>query len=460
MPELLAAAELGPLEPLHQAGVERLRAQVAFAVNRGRAAGPPLLAAARKLADLDLPAARETCLTALGAAIHAGDDLTAAAEAARALPAGEDPAGLLLTALSTWALDGDSARLRAALSDDLGLLWLTAPAAQEVWDADAWRRITESALAAARTAGALFVLPTALTARAGALVADLRLADAATLLDEARSLREATGLAGDPAAALLLAALRGQEKPAVELFEAVSRDGSDRGEGRLTAMADHARAVLNNGLGRYAVAQAAAAKAVGHFGISPWTELVEAAAHAGDMAAAAEARDRLAERTGPAGTDWARGAQALADALVTPADDSFRAAIDGAPLGLPAARARLLYGEWLRRENRRSDAREFLRPAHEAFQAAGATAFAARAARELTATGETVRKRTGPVVEEELTPQESQIARLAVAGRTNPEIAAVLFLSPRTVEWHLRKVFTKLGIASRRELAGALTTQP
>ncbi|MEV6603203.1 AAA family ATPase [Kutzneria sp. NPDC051319] len=460
VPELLAAAELGPLEPLHQAGVERLRAQVAFAVNRGRAAGPPLLAAARKLADLDLPAARDTYLTALGAAIHAGDDLTVAAEAARALPAGEDPAGLLLTALSTWALDGDSAQLGAALSDDLGLLWLTAPAAQEVWDADAWRRITESALAAARTAGALFVLPTALTARAGALVADLRLADAATLLDEARSLREATGLAGDPAAGLLLAALRGQEKPAVELFEAVSRDGADRGEGRLTAMADHARAVLNNGLGRYAVAQAAAAKAVGHFGISPWTELVEAAAHAGDMAAAAEARDRLAERTGPAGTDWAHGAQALADALVTPADDTFRAAIDGVPLGLPAARARLLYGEWLRRDNRRSDAREFLRSAHEAFQAAGAAAFAARAARELTATGETVRKRTGPVVEEELTPQESQIARLAVVGKTNPEIAAVLFLSPRTVEWHLRKVFTKLGIASRRELAGALTTQP
>jgi DNA-binding CsgD family transcriptional regulator len=171
------------------------------------------------------------------------------------------------------------------------------------------------------------------------------------------------------------------------------------------------------------------------------------------MAAATEARDRLAERTG---TDWANGTHALADALVTPADETFRAAIDLLPLELPKARARLLYGEWLRRENRRADARDFLRPAHEAFQAAGATGFAARAARELTATGETVRKRSGSIAEEELTPQEAQIVRLAVAGKTNPEIAAALFLSPRTVEWHLRKVFTKLGITSRRELATAL----
>jgi DNA-binding CsgD family transcriptional regulator len=452
VPELLAAAELGPLEPLQQAGVERLRAQVAFAVNRGRDAGPPLLAAARKLADLDLGAARETYLTALGATIHAGDGVTAVAEAARSLPAGDDPAGRLLTALSAWAL-GDNSQLRAALTDDLGLLWLTAPAAQEVWDADAWRRITSAALEAARTGGALFVLPTALTARAGALLADLRLSDAATLLDEARGLQEATGLAGDPLAGMVLVALQGQEKPALELIDATMRDAAERGEGRLTAMAEHARAVLNNGLGRYAAAQAAAANAVGHLGISPWAELVEAAAHAGDMAAATEARDRLAERTG---TDWANGTHALADALVTPADETFRAAIDLLPLELPKARARLLYGEWLRRENRRADARDFLRPAHEAFQAAGATGFAARAARELTATGETVRKRSGSIAEEELTPQEAQIVRLAVAGKTNPEIAAALFLSPRTVEWHLRKVFTKLGITSRRELATAL----
>ena len=457
VPELLAAAEIGPLEPLHQAGVERLRAQVAFAVNRGRAAGPPLLAAARKLEDLDLAAARETYLTALGAAIHAGDDLRPATEAGRALPAGND----LLTGLATWALDGYSEalpQLRKALTEDLGQLWLTAPVAQEIWDDESWHRLTAAALDAARTAGALFVLPTALTSRAGALLVDLRLADASALLAEAWTLQEATGLAGDPHAALTLLALQGQEKPAIELIEAVTRDADDRGEGRLTAMANHARAVLNNGVGRYAAAQAAAAKALGHLGISQWalTELVEAAAHAGDAGKAAEARDRLAERTGPAGTDWALGMQALADALVTPTDDSYREAIDRlSHRGLLVARARLLYGEWLRRENRRADARDQLRPAREAFLAAGAGGFAERAGRELTATGETVRKRTGDAAEG-LTPQEAQIVRLAVAGRTNPEIAAALFLSPRTVEWHLRKVFTKLGISSRRELATSL----
>ncbi|QUQ67006.1 ATP-binding protein [Kutzneria sp. CA-103260] len=453
VPELLAAAELGPLDPLHQAEVERLRAQVAFAVNRGRAAGPPLLAAARRLADLDLAAARETYLAAFGAAVHAGDHPRPAAEAGRALPAGDDPAGLLLTGLAAWALDGYVAALpslRRALCE--APLLLVAPVAQEIWDDQAWQRITETVLAETRVTGALSVLPTSLTARAGALLADLRLTDAAALLDEVRTLREATGLAGDPFAELTLLALQGKEKPAVELIETVTRDADERGERRLTAMADHALAVLNNGLGRYAAAQAAAARVGPHLGISPWTELVEAAIHAGDIAAATEARDRLAEHTGPAGTDWALGTQALADALVAPSDDKFREAIDRLPLALPAARARLLYGEWLRRENRRADARDQLRPAHEAFLAAGAGGFAERAGRELAATGETVRKRGGGAVEE-LTPQEAQIARLAVAGRTNPEIAAALFLSPRTVEWHLRKVFTKLGITSRRELA-------
>ncbi|MFI9387687.1 AAA family ATPase [Kutzneria sp. NPDC052558] len=453
VPELLAAAELGPLEPLQQAEVERLRAQVAFAVNRGRAAGPPLLAAACRLADLDLTAAREAYLAALGAAVHAGEDLRPAAEAARALPTAEDPAGLLLTGVVTWALDGyvpALPQLRRALTEEPRLL--IAPVAMEIWDDEAWRRITGVALAKARATGTLSVLPTALTARAGALLADLRLTEAAALLDEARTLREATGLAGNPFAELMLLALQGKEKPAVELAEAVTRDAAERGEQRLTAMADHALSVLYNGLGRYAAAQAAAARVGRHLGISPWAELVEAAAHAGDAAAAAEARDRLAEHTVPAGTDWALGAQALADAIVSPTDDQFREAIDRLPLALSAARARLLYGEWLRRENRRADARDQLRPAYEAFLAAGAAGFAERAGRELAATGETVRKR-GAGVAEELTPQEAQIARLALAGRTNPEIAAALFLSPRTVEWHLRKVFTKLGISSRRELA-------
>jgi DNA-binding CsgD family transcriptional regulator len=190
-------------------------------------------------------------------------------------------------------------------------------------------------------------------------------------------------------------------------------------------------------------------------------ELVEAAVRAGANSVAAEARDRLAARTSVVDTAWARGAQALADALTGPAEsveEHYRAAVEqfGATrLSLQTARARLLYGEWLRREGRRGDARDQLRAAHEAFTTMGAEGFAERAGRELAATGETVRKRA-PGVREELTSQEAQIARLAVAGRTNPEIGAVLFLSPRTVEWHLRKIFTKLGISSRRELASSL----
>jgi DNA-binding CsgD family transcriptional regulator len=431
VPELLAAAELGPLDPLQRAEVERLRAQISFTVG-------PLLAAARRLEELDLVAARETYLSALGAALGTAD-LRMAAEAGLAVPAGTEPAGVLLTGLAKWALDGSLPSLSHVPDDDLSLLWLTVPVAQEAWDDEAWHRRTERAVEVARKTGALAVLASALTFHASALIYAGRIADAATLLDEAKSIEDATGLAGDPTAGLVLAALRGE----------------DTGDG-------FARAILGNGLGQYSTALKAATQAAerADLGVTNWAlaELVEAAAHAGETAVAATARDRLAERTAVAGTNWALGTQALADALVTSAEDRYAEAIerlDATRLGLLTARARLLYGEWLRRENRRVDARAQLRLAHEAFTAAGATGFADRAGRELTATGETVRKRTADAVEE-LTPQEAQIARLAVAGRTNPEIAATLFLSPRTVEWHLRKVFTKLGIGSRRELAGAL----
>jgi DNA-binding CsgD family transcriptional regulator len=233
----------------------------------------------------------------------------------------------------------------------------------------------------------------------------------------------------------------------------------------LLAVAGYSRAVLFNGLGRYPAALEAALEAARYedLAVLQWTlgELVEAAARAGADIVAAEARDRLAARTRVVDTNWARGAQALADALAGPAgpvEEYYREAIEqfaATRLGLQLARARLLYGEWLRRENRRADARMQLRIAHEAFTTIGADGFAERAGRELAATGETVRKRTLGV-REEFTPQEAQIVRLAVAGRTNQEIGAVLFLSPRTVEWHLRKVFTKLGVSSRRELASAL----
>ncbi|GAA5185385.1 LuxR family transcriptional regulator [Rugosimonospora acidiphila] len=477
VPDLLAAAELCPLDLLQQARVQRLRAQVEFVLNPGRDACAPLLTAAARLETLDGAAAQETYLSALGAAVHAGrlgdDELRRAAEAARAVPAGQDAVGLLLTGLVGWSLDGYPASvplLRQALGalgtdEDLNLLWLTGPVAYEVWEDATWHRLTEAAVRSSREAGSLSLLPTALAFRAGALVFAGQFADASDLLDEADALGRATRLAGHPSASLMLAAYRGQELPALELFEATVKDADARGEGRLLGLAGYARAALFNGLGRYPAALEAARQAAEYEDIAVfnWTlgELVEAAARDGASAVATRARDRLAERTAVAGTDWALGAQALADALAGPpgrAEAQYRESIErlsATSMRLPLARARLLYGEWLRRESRRGDARTQLRSAHDAFRTMGAEGFAQRAGRELAATGETVRKRN-PAACDDLTSQEAQIARLAVAGRTNPEIGAEMFLSPRTVEWHLRKVFMKLGIGSRRELAGAL----
>jgi DNA-binding CsgD family transcriptional regulator len=243
----------------------------------------------------------------------------------------------------------------------------------------------------------------------------------------------------------------------------MEREGGQRGLGRLTGMAACARAVLHNGLGNYPLALAAARRGVEYRDVVVhlWTcsELVEAATRAGEPGAAAEAREQLADWS-RAGTPWALGALAVADALTGPpeqAEEHYRAAVGHfgrGGLGVFETRARLLHGEWLRRQNRRAQARTELRAAHEAFAAMGLEAFAERARRELLATGETVRRRTAgaPV----LTPQEAQIARLAAAGHPNAEIGAQLFLSPRTVEWHLRKVFAKLGVSSRREIEGAL----
>ena len=477
VPDLLAAAELGPLDLVQQAGVERLRAKVAFALNAGRAAGPPLLAAARRLEALDPAAARETYLAAIGAAVNAGRlggaDLRRAAEAARGVPAGGEPAGLLLAGLTAWSLEGHAAAVplftralaAATVDNDLDLVWLRGAVVHEMWDDVAFLTTTEQVVGYARETGALSLLPSALTFRADALIYAGRFADASDLLDEAEALGNATGSPPHPAVAVILAAHRGREEPALELNEALVRNAEAGGLGWLLAVAGYSRAVLFNGLGQYPAALEAALEAARYedLAVLQWTlgELVEAAARAGADTVAAEARDRLAARTRVVDTSWARGAQAVADALAGPAgpvEEYYREAIEqfaATRLSLQLARARLLYGEWLRRENRRGDARDQLRAAHEAFIAMGAEGFAERAGRELAATGETVRKRTLGI-RQELTSQEAQIARLAVAGRTNPEIGAVLFLSPRTVEWHLRKVFTKLGISSRRELASAL----
>ncbi len=477
--DLLAIAELGPLDALQRADVARLRAQLSFMLNPGVDTGPPLLAAAARLTDLDPAAARETYLAALGAAMWAGrldeSGLRRAAEAARRVPPGEDMDGLFLRGLIAWSLDGAGPAvplLSAALSsfadsDDLGLLWLAAMAAMELCDLEAWLRITERGVRFARATGTLSILPAALSYRAAALMFAGRSADAWDALDEAAVAGQATGLATYMVTGVVMSAYQGRERETLEQVAAMERDAEQRGMGRLIGVAGYTRAVLYNGLGNYPAALEAARRAVVYPDLTAhgWTlsELVEAAARAGEVALAAQARDSLVEWTS-SGTPWALGARMLADALAGPVqqvDDRYRAAIEQfgrGKLTLMEARARLLYGEWLRRGNHRGQARTELRTAHAALTAMGAEAFAERARRELAATGETVRKRTLGVPEQ-LTSQESQIVRQAVAGRSNPEIAAALFLSPRTVEWHLRKVFGKLGISSRRELATALGNQ-
>ena len=338
-------------------------------------------------------------------------------------------------------------------------VWL----AVELWDADAWFELGTRQVQAARDAGALTVLPLALhtIAEWHSRVGELSVAD--TLLAEADSIMAATGDAPMSHARLRLAALQGRGAEA--LITASIRDATERGEGVLVRHAEDAAATLYAGLGRYDEALAWARREVEHnphaFYMTALPELVEAAVRCDELDEARRAVDTLCEKTQASGTAWARGVEARSRALISEGDEAdalYREAISllgESRLGVESARARLLYGEWLRRQNRRVDAREQLRAAHEAFAAMGAEPFAERTERELKATGETVRKRNIET-RDELTPQEAQIARLAAERFTNAEIGAQLFLSPRTVEWHLRKVFLKLAISSRRQLRSAL----
>ena len=345
-------------------------------------------------------------------------------------------------------------------------LWLACPVtpeplASELWDDEAWHELAARAVRLARDAGALAVLPIALSYRACVHVHAGEFDAATALIDEAKAISEATGSAPLRYTSLVLLAWRGQEAQALELIEAGVKDATARGEGRALGLAEYATALLYNGLGRYDAALAAAQRACQYedLGFFAWTliELVEAGARIGEPGAAATALDTLAERTRASGTDWALGIEARSRALLShgqAADALYREAIGrlgSSRIAVHLARAHLLYGEWLRRENRRLDAREPLRAAYEMFSSIGAGGFAERARRELVATGETVRKRTVETLTE-LTGQEAQIARLARDGQTNQEIAAQLFISPRTVEWHLGNVFTKFGITSRKDL--------
>jgi DNA-binding CsgD family transcriptional regulator len=355
------------------------------------------------------------------------------------------------------------------LSSEEAIRWLGAAcrtATDQLWDDETWDMLSARHIQLARDAGALTVLPLALTSRVGVHLFAGDFAAAAALIEEQAALTEAMGTHLAPYGALLLAAWRGREAEVSELIEANESEIVARGEGLGLTVIQWASAVLNNGLGRHEEALAAAeqARQDSHdLGLTAWMlpELVEAAIRGGMSVRAADALKRLSETTAASGTDWALGIEARSRALLSEgetADALYRVAIDRlgrTRIRVDLARAHLLYGEWLRRENRRLDAREQLRTAHEMFVTMGAEGFAERARRELAATGETVRKRAVET-RDELTAQEAQIARLAREGHTSAEIGAQLFLSSRTVDWHLSKVFAKLGIKSRRHLRTAL----
>jgi len=480
-PQLAATAEAGPLDGFQRARIDLLRGNIALALG-SRDAASLLRGAARRLEPFDLDLARETYLIAWGAAAVAGDPEAGriAVEISRAVrslpppPGPPRPLDLLLDGLALLTTDGHAAAtpalqqaaeslLEISREDALRWGWMATAASNAVWDNEGMLAIAARKLQFVRDAGALAQLPIHLSALALARAWIGDFAGAASLVAEIESVVAATGSRFVPGAALRLWALQGGGAESAALFASVmERDAA----GAVAIWAHWAAAVLYNGLTRYKEAAWSARQATSNtfeYWVSVWAlpELVEAAMHVGDAELARDALEQLAETTQPAGTDFALGIEARSRALLsdgTGANDLYREAIERLSrtrLRPELARAHLLYGEWLRREGRRVDAREQLRTAHHLLDAIGMEAFAERARRELLATGERARKRR-PGTRGELTPQEEQIARLACDGLSNPEIGTQLFVSARTVEWHLRNVFAKLGITSRRQLQTAL----
>jgi DNA-binding CsgD family transcriptional regulator len=500
--DLLRTAETSPLDDLQRAQATRLRAQITLAEIRSSdhseatltdaAAG--LLGAARELETLDIALARDTYLEAIGAAMYCGrfcpggnqDMVAEPARLAPNTPGRPRPTDLLMDGLAIRLTDGHAASLptlRAALTEFLAAaergegdvmrwFWQGFPVASEsatgeIWDDECWHALATTAVRLARDAGALAVLPLALATRAGVYVFGGDLDAASALIEEADAIAASTGYEPLRYHTLTVAVWRGREAEAVQMIDAAEKRAVARGEGRIIGLIGALSAMLYNGLGRYSDALAAAQRSCEHedLGFGGWVvgELVEAAARCGEREVARAALAKLTDLTQAAGTDWALGILAGARALLEDdraAEDLYREAIDRlgrTRMGAFRARAHLVYGEWLRREHRRVDAREQLGIAHEMFSRMGAEAFAERARRELLATGEKARKRAAGSGEG-LTAQEAQIAQLAGAGLTNQEIGAQLFISAHTVEWHLRKVFAKLGIRSRRQLRGRSDT--
>lgn len=481
---LLNITSASPLDELQRAKVDVMRARIAFILDRGRDAPALLLKAAAELEPLDVRLARETYLEALDAArfaahLASGPGLRDVAEAARVVAPAHPPraADLLLDGLAMRFTDGYAASLpllRRAITafggSDLpaeeGLRWLwlaSTTCSDHLWDERSWEALATRHLQLVRETGALAVLPLALTSSIVMRTFLGELSTAGALLEEQRAVVEATRTPLAWYGPLFLAAWQGRAAEAFELIESGLRENERRGEGDGVIACGWAKALLCNSLGRYEEALAAAERATERpveIGTPYWASLVElvtAAARSGRPERARDASEWLTRMTRASGTDWALGLGARCRALLSEgatAERSYRAAIDRLSrtrVRGELARTRMLYGEWLRRENRRVDARDQLRAAHEIFTSVGAQAFAQRSERELAATGETVGKRSVETLTK-LSPQETQIARLVGEGLSNAEIAARLFISPRTVEWHLSRIFAKLQITSRRQL--------
>jgi DNA-binding CsgD family transcriptional regulator len=484
---LLPIAEAGSPDQLQRAHAELLRARIAFASTRGSAAPTLLLNAARELESVDLDLARATYLEALSAAMFAGRLARLGSgvhEVARAAMAAPQPLRLqrapdaLLDGLATLFTEGYRPALpilrqaqsafdaEMPVAEQLHWLWLASIFSVLLWDDVRWETLSERNVQLARETGALGELTHALGMRAHVHFFAGELATAASVVDEIRATAEATGGKLPPYAPVGLAAMRGREAETVGLIDGCREELMRRREGIGISVLDWAEAVLYNGLGRYGEACAAAVRVAEQpddVNSSSWgmVELIEAAVRAGTPELAAEAYGRLLDMTQASATDWGLGIAARSRALLAGdagAESLYREAIERlgrTRLRPELARARLLYGEWLRRQRRHTDARGELRIAHEMFNEFGMEAFAERTRRELQATGEHPRRRT-PDTRDQLTPQERQIARLAAEGRTNREIAAQLSISPNTVDYHLRKTFRKLDVKWRTQLVHRL----
>jgi len=485
--ELLETAESGAAgDERLSAHAHLLRAQITFASSRGSDAAPLLLAAARELEAVDPSLARATYLEALSAGAFAGRlvhgvGMVEISEAALAAPPAEkpQPSDLLLRGLAVRGTEGHAAGaplLKEAInafqreadlsSTDARWLWLASLIALFTWDDEAWTVLFTRQVELARQTGAVSPLAFALGTGVGAYAFFGELRTAALLEEELRAVAEATGIASDPAAPLSLAAVYGRETEFSESLRTTVGAAEALGEGIALTTAEFLSAGLYNGLGRYEAALAAALPAEPYYMEGPaiWalTELIEAAVRCGEPERARRAFERVQETTRAAGTDWALGIEARLRALLSDGNDAdalYKEAITRLArtrVRVQLARTHLLYGEWLRRERRRRDAREQLRTAHEFFKDAGVEAFAERARLELEATGERARRRTVDTLDE-LTPQETRVAHLAAQGETNREIAARLFISASTVEYHLSRAFRKLGVKSRTQLEDRLS---